>query len=80
MIEIHRPELEALIYRRMAAGAFESVEDFLMQAVEAAPETKSEHERKENLDQVFAGVRGLFADGELDFTRNPSPGRPVDLS
>lgn len=31
-IEINRPELEALIRERMSAGAFQSVEDALMQA------------------------------------------------
>jgi len=34
------------------------------------------------LVEVFADARrmGLFADGELDFGRDPSPGRLVDLS
>jgi len=36
-IEIHRPELEALILERMHAGAFASVEDALMQALESSP-------------------------------------------
>lgn len=31
-IEVHRPELEALIQERMASGAFQSVEEVLMQA------------------------------------------------
>jgi len=30
-IEIHKPELEALIQERMKSGAFQSVEDVLMQ-------------------------------------------------
>ncbi len=34
-IEIQRPELEALIRERMKSGAFQSVEDVLMQALEA---------------------------------------------
>ena len=39
-IEIHRPELEALILERMKSGAFRSVEDVLMAALEsAAPST-----------------------------------------
>jgi hypothetical protein len=33
-----------------------------------------------DLVELFAPVRGLFADGELDFNRNPSIGRPIDLS
>ena len=36
-IEIHRPDLEALIMKRMKAGAFQNVEDVLMQALETAP-------------------------------------------
>jgi hypothetical protein len=38
-IEIHRPELEALIVERMRSGAFQNVEDVLMQALKSfAPE------------------------------------------
>ncbi len=36
-IEIHQPELEALILERMKSGAFRSVEDVLMQALRSAP-------------------------------------------
>ncbi len=36
-IEIHRPELEALLMERMKAGAFQNVEDAIMQALETAP-------------------------------------------
>jgi hypothetical protein len=32
-IEIHKPELEALIHERLKSGAFEDVEDVLMQAL-----------------------------------------------
>jgi hypothetical protein len=36
-IEIQRPELEALIRERMKSGAFQNVEDVLMQALKASP-------------------------------------------
>ncbi len=36
-IEIHRPDLEAFIQERMNSGAFQSVEDVLMQALKSAP-------------------------------------------
>jgi hypothetical protein len=36
-IEIRRPELEALIRERMKTGAFQTVEDALMQALESSP-------------------------------------------
>jgi hypothetical protein len=38
-IEIHRPELEALILERMKLGGFRNVEDVLMQALETSPLT-----------------------------------------
>lgn len=34
IIEIHKPELEALILQRMKLGAFENIEDALLQALE----------------------------------------------
>ena len=37
MIEIQTPELEALIQKRMMSGAFQSVEDVLMQALKSSP-------------------------------------------
>jgi hypothetical protein len=36
-IEIHRPELKALIMERMKIGGFHNVEDALQQALETAP-------------------------------------------
>ena len=36
-IEIHRPELEALIIERMQRGGFEDIEDVIMQALKSAP-------------------------------------------
>jgi len=36
-IEIHRPELEALIIERMKSGGFADVEDVIMQALKSAP-------------------------------------------
>jgi hypothetical protein len=35
-IEIQRPELEALIYERMKSGAFQSIEDVLMEALKVS--------------------------------------------
>jgi hypothetical protein len=35
-IEIHKPELEALIMERMKVGGFQNVEDALMQALETS--------------------------------------------
>ena len=36
-IEIHQPELEALIQQRMATGRFQNVEDVLLSALKSSP-------------------------------------------
>jgi hypothetical protein len=36
-IEIHNPEVEALIMERMRNGGFQNVEDVLMQALKTSP-------------------------------------------
>ncbi len=78
-IEVHKPELEAIIEQHMASGRFLSVEDVLLQALKsssvALPPSPDE---SQCLEQIFAKVRGLADD--LDFSRDPSSGRPVDLS
>jgi len=42
-IEIHKPELEALIIERLRSGAFETIEDVLMQAL---PRTRRFRQKK----------------------------------
>ncbi len=57
-IEITRPEIEALIQQRLRSGAFESVEDVLIDALEA----QKEHEvwLLENKDAIQQKIeRGL---------------------
>ena len=51
MIEIHQPELEALIMERLHAGRFESVEQTLMNALKEAPPPKC-------ADRAHAGPTG----------------------
>lgn len=51
-IEIHEPELEALIVRRMASGCFPTVEQFLLQALREETPAASDfpgHERRSGL-------------------------------
>ena len=36
-IEIHKPELEALLQQRMQSGRFRNLEEVILQALEAAP-------------------------------------------
>jgi hypothetical protein len=39
-IEIHAPELQALIQLRMASGAFDDVEEVLLHALKSSPHPK----------------------------------------
>ena len=78
-IEIQRPEVEAIIKQRLATGRFRDVEDVLFQALrstEVSPSSSSEP----HLAEVLAQARVLLDGEELDFSRDPSPGRSVDLS
>jgi len=78
-VVIDQPEIELLIERRMASGAFEDVEGMLLHALTSAPiPTARGVARRETLEEMFAKVHGLADD--LDFSRDPSPGRTVDLT
>jgi len=79
-IQINRPEVEALINQRLQTGAFKDAEDVVLQALQALPAAKGatpSHDAPPEKDivELFAALRGL----NLDFGRNSSPGRPVDL-
>jgi hypothetical protein len=83
-IEIHRPELEALIRERMNSGAFHDVEDVIMQALRAAPATEApaatpprRPEGRKSLAQLFA--ESPFKGLDIDFERDPDTGRDVTL-
>jgi hypothetical protein len=76
-IEIHRPELEALIQERMKSGAFENIEDVLMQALRSEPSTTEtlgapkpqRPEGRKSLAQLFA--ESPFKGLDIDFERDP---------
>jgi len=86
MIEL-KPETEQLVQEEIRRGHFHSVDELIVQGVHAwrekhhvsaAAETTPKVAApfgKESLVEVFAPLRGL----DLDFSRNPSIGRPVDL-
>ena len=76
-IEIHEPELQALIAQRMETGAFQDVEDVLLHALKSAP-LPLEPTPNQGLVEVCAMVSGLTDD--VDFSRNPSTGRQLDLA
>ena len=68
-IEIQKPELEALILERMQKGGFASIEDALMQALEASP-IVAEHQAK-SLDRRTGA--------DLIAALQASPFREIDL-
>ena len=74
-----KPEVQAELARRAASNG-KQVEDYAANLLEEAVLPAQAALQAENFDELFAPVRGLFADGELDFSRNPSTGRPIDLS
>ncbi len=75
-IQITRPEVEALINQRLQSGAFRNAEDVILQALQSSPPTTpSDAPPAKDIVELFAPLRGL----NLDFGRNPSTGRPVDL-
>jgi len=79
-IEITKPEVEALITQRLQSGVFQDAEDVILQALKSSPPVPVPPSASplRTLQDVFESVRGLADD--IDFGRNPSTGRPVDLS
>ena len=78
-IEIHQPELESIIQQRMATGRFRDVEDVLLQALRSG-EPADKTPQPPTLADIFARARVQLDGEELDLARDPSLGRPVDLS
>ena len=76
-----QPEIEkGLLAQAQARGV--SLTDYVQEIVtrEARVSEPVGKPPARNLVELFEPLRGLFEDGELDFSRNPSTGRPVDLS
>jgi hypothetical protein len=79
-IEITTPEVEDLIHRRLQNGHFKDAEDMLLQALRLLPDDSSLPEDVQaipakSFSELFAPLRGL----DIEFERNHSTGRPVDL-
>ena len=81
-----QPEIErGLLAQAQAKGV--SLTEYVQEIIareagtDAAPDHASRGEAQ-NLFELFAPVRGLLTDEEIDtlFARNPSTSRPVDLS
>ena len=76
-IEIHRPELEALILERMKSGAFQNVEDALLQALKSAPPPAESAGGPEACAHTGAElVAAMQASPYQDIDLTPQPYRP----
>lgn len=53
----------------------DAVRRYLQERKHAAPVNTAEPIKRKRLSELFAPLRGL----DIDFSRNPSTGRPVDL-
>ena len=81
-IEINRPELEALIREWMNAGAFQSVEDALMQALTNSPRPDrgtSKPVQHTSADLIAAIQRSPYREFEIEPERYRMPVRDVTL-
>lgn len=84
-LEIHKPELVKRVNAHIQNGRFHDADEVIEKALDALEEKASvstspaERRRaagRKSLVELFAPLQGL----NLDFSRNKSPGRPVDLS
>ncbi len=76
-IQINSPEVEALINQSLRSGAFKDAEDVILQALQSSPPKPAQTDAPptKDIEELFAPLRGL----NLDFSRNPSTGRPIEL-
>ncbi len=75
-----KPEVQAELARRAAShgSPIEAYAANLLEEAVQLPGGATSSPRGKSLREVFESVRGLADD--VDFSRNPSPGRPIDLS
>jgi hypothetical protein len=71
-IEIHRPELEALIRDRMERGAFRNVEDALIHALQSSPLPAGEDAGRSEETPTATGA-------DLVAAMQASPYKEIDL-
>jgi hypothetical protein len=83
-LEIHKPELVQRVNAQIQSRHLHDADELIEQALDAldekSPAPASPAEPK-NLVELFAPLRGLFTDEEVDtlFSRNRSTARPIDL-
>ncbi len=81
-IEIHNPEVEALILQRVNGGGFRDAEEVIVHALrsstaEAERAASQKPVQLKTLFELCDPIRGLADD--VDFSRNPSTARPLDM-
>jgi hypothetical protein len=80
-IEIHRPELEALIRERMKIGGFRDIEDALMQALATSRVTNEKPaasaRNRTSADLIAAMQESPYRELEIEPARYPMPVRDV---
>ncbi len=77
-IEIHKPELEALIMERLQSGQFKNIEDILMQALQVTP-VSPKKETRTGADLVAAMQASPYKDIDLEPTKITMPVRDITL-
>jgi Arc/MetJ-type ribon-helix-helix transcriptional regulator len=84
-LEIHKPDLVRRVNAHIQTGHFHNADEVLEKALDAleekapvpmSPAERRRAEGRKSLVELFAPLQGL----NLDFSRNKSTGRPVDLS
>lgn len=73
-----KPEQEHIIEEAIRQGRFPSVEDAVAQAIQSIAPQGKRQPGKPSLVELFAPLRELDLT-DLDLTRNPSSGRPINL-
>jgi len=76
------PHQELAIEAAIKAGLIHSVEELIDSAIAHLSTSPPAHDgtaQPADLIELFEPLRGLFLDGELDFSRNSSLGRVADL-
>lgn len=82
-IEIHKPELEALILERMKRGGFSNIEDALMQALASSPLPRPEgtaaarETPRTGADLIAAIQASPYRETPIEPTRHRLPVRDV---
>lgn len=86
-LEIHKPELVQRVNAYIRTGHFHDADELFEKALDALDEkdfmpAASSAAAAKNLVELFAPIRGLLSDEEIDamFSRNPSTSRPLDLA